>query len=195
MNMRDECLHCELPSENSSLNFCRAWLGQGPIRSIHFHLGPAARRPRKVDIYVLENNGDEILSSRSSMAPHGALQLLSGKKEIVMQTPMQIWKKRVIEAINSSLFAGTTEPRMTSAARTVSSMAAEAATMHEDWGPGPPPPFRIPPPPLPHFMLPDDLEDLTSYCQTTVDSPLDVCDTTFVSYYLMVVNTMHVLLH
>ena len=151
-----------------------------PVHPFPFRSG---RQPRKVDIYVLENNGDEILSSRSSMAPHGALQLLSGKKEIVMQTPMQIWKKRVIEAINSSLFAGTTEPRMTSAARTVSSMAAEAATMHEDWGPGPPPPFRIPPPPLPHFMLPDDLEDLTSYCQTTVDSPLDVCDTTFVSYY------------
>ena len=65
---------------------------------------------------------------------------------------------------------------MTSAARTI----IEAT---EDWGPGPPP-FRVPPPPLPPFMLPDDLTD-QEFCQTTLkpslDSHLDVCDTTFVS--------------
>ena len=66
---------------------------------------------------------------------------------------------------------------MTSAARTI----IEAT---EDWGPGPPP-FRVPPPPLPPFMLPDDLEDREEFCQSTLkpslDSHLDVCDTTFVS--------------
>ena len=66
---------------------------------------------------------------------------------------------------------------MTSAARTI----IEAT---EDWGPGPPP-FRVPPPPLPPFMLPDDLTD-QEFCQKTtlkpsLDSHLDVCDTTFVS--------------
>lgn len=52
--------------------------------------------------------------------------------------------------------------------------------MAEDWGPGPPPPeFKIPPPPLPPFMLPDlEEED----CQNVLDSHLAVCDTTFVSF-------------
>ena len=74
---------------------------------------------------------------------------------------------------------------MTSAARTI----IEAT---EDWGPGPPP-FRIPPPPLPPFMLPDDLEDTESFCQTTstasmLDSHLAVCDTTFVSLIFMEIS-------
>ena len=145
---------------------------------------------RVENFYVLENNGAKKFHLLLSYSSVGGVQLLSKQKtRSLCKTPMQIWKelKRLSTHISFFSFSGTTEPRMTSAAR--SAMAAEAAggaaigrAMHEDWGPGPPPPFRIPPPPLPHFMLPDDLEDLTSYCQTTtIDSPLAVCDTTFVS--------------
>ena len=76
---------------------------------------------------------------------------------------------------------------MTSAARTI----IEAT---EDWGPGPPP-FRVPPPPLPPFMLPDDLEDHQEFCQSTLkpslDSHLDVCDTTFVSHIINLLKTAY----
>jgi hypothetical protein len=55
---------------------------------------------------------------------------------------------------------------MTSAARTISTEISSAEAdgggsggglpdmPGTDWGPGPPPEFRIPPPPLPDFMLP-----------------------------------------
>ena len=72
------------------------------------------------------------------------------------------------------------------------SIVSMAPDQAEDWGPGPPsnyypdhgppPEFRIPPPPLPSFMLPDDLVEYEDICQTTsLDSHFDVCDTTFVS--------------
>ena len=100
---------------------------------------------------------------------------------------MQIWKSSkhgVTQGLSTlqSIFSSSFQidaclEVMTSAARTI----IEAT---EDWGPGPPP-FRVPPPPLPPFMLPDDLEDREEFCQSTLkpslDSHLDVCDTTFVS--------------
>ena len=79
---------------------------------------------------------------------------------------------------------------MTSSGAISSASIVSMAPNQEDWGPGPPlpddvvgppPEFRIPPPPLPSFMLPDDL-DHEEFCQTTsLDTHLDVCDTTFVS--------------
>ena len=78
---------------------------------------------------------------------------------------------------------------MTSSGAISSASIVSMAPDQEDWGPGPPvpasqgppPEFRIPPPPLPSFMLPDDL-DHEDFCQTTrLETHLDVCDTTFVS--------------
>jgi hypothetical protein len=90
---------------------------------------------------------------------------------------------------------------MTSAARTISTEISSAEAdgggsggglpdmPGTDWGPGPPPEFRIPPPPLPDFMLPhpdsgmtpDDQESFCQRTSTSLDSHLAVCDTTFVS--------------